>query len=77
MDGTTCFVGLGLGPESAGLGKCKYMSSQCVCPEELLSFKVSATQKAGCRGGQAFAGNRGGLRYGDARQGAAAKSGPV
>ena len=37
----------------------------------------SATQKAGCRGGQAVAENRGGLRSGDARQGAAAKSGPV
>jgi hypothetical protein len=39
--------------------------------------KGSATQKAGCRGGQAGMGNRGGLLSGDARQGAAAKSGPV
>jgi len=37
----------------------------------------SATQKAGCRGRQAVAGNRGGLRSCDARQGSAAKSGPV
>jgi len=29
-----------------------------------------ATQDAGCRGGQAVAGNRGGLRSGDARQSA-------
>jgi hypothetical protein len=36
-----------------------------------------ATQNAGCRGGQTVAGNRGGLPSGDARQGAAAKSGPV
>jgi len=37
--------------------------------------KRSATQKAGCRGGQAVAGNRGGLRSGDAREGAATKGG--
>ena len=39
--------------------------------------KGSVTQKAGCRGGQAVAGNRSRLRSGDARLGAAAKSGPV
>jgi len=39
--------------------------------------KGSATHKAGCRGGQADAGDRGCLRSGDARQGAAAKSGLV
>ena len=39
--------------------------------------KVSAALKAGCHGGQAVARNRGGLRCCDARQGAAAKSGPV
>jgi len=39
--------------------------------------KGLATQKAGCHSGQAVAGNRSGLRSGDARQGAAAKSSPV
>jgi hypothetical protein len=43
-------------------------------PDDL---KGSATQKAGCRGGQTVAGNRGGLQSGDARHDAAAKSGPV
>ena len=42
-----------------------------------LIIKGSATQKSGCRGGQAVAGNRGGLRSADATQGSAAKSGPV
>jgi hypothetical protein len=35
-----------------------------------------ATQKAGCRGGQAVVGNCGGLRSGGTRRDAAAKNGP-
>jgi hypothetical protein len=30
---------VGLGPESAVVGKCKYMSTKRVWPEELLLFK--------------------------------------
>ena len=30
---------VGLGPENAVVGKCKYMSTERVCPEELLPFK--------------------------------------
>jgi len=39
-----------------------------------LRFEGLATQKAGYRGGQAVAGNRGGRRSGDARKGAAARA---
>ena len=52
------------------------LDSKCQGRRPLRRLRVRP-HKAGCRGGQAVAGNHGGLRSSDARQGAAAKRGPV